>query len=213
MIACPRAGPSDEAMNHLAHALVAAPEPGLMLGSLIADFLRGALDPKLPRDVRIGIALHRAVDTYTDAHPDVVAARALFDPPYRRYAGILLDVWFDHLLARDWNRHAHGSLVAFSHQVQDLLAVRSAELPPRMHGFANYMRAHDLPGAYRDVEVIENVLQGLSQRLSRENPLAHALPVVEALAPDIQRRFDAFFPDLLAHAARERVRLAASVPD
>ena len=200
-------------MNHLAHALVAAPDAGLMFGSLIADFLRGTLDPTLPRDVRIGIALHRAVDTYTDAHPDVVAARALFDPPYRRYAGIVLDVWFDHLLARDWSVHAHGSLFAFSRQVQELLAARRAELPPRMHAFANYMRAHDLPGAYRDVDVIENVLKGLSQRLSRDNPLAQALPVVHARAPEIQRRFDAFFPDLIAQAARQRVRLAASVAD
>lgn len=199
-------------MNHLAHALVAAPAADVMFGSLIADFLRGALDPNLPRGVRIGIALHRAVDTYTDAHPDVVAARALFDPPYRRYAGIVLDVWFDHLLARNWSRHADGNLVAFSREVQELLAARNAELPSRMHGFANYMRAHDLPGAYRDVEVIENVLQGLSQRLSRENPLAHALPVVQARAPEIQRRFDAFFPDLLAHAARERMRLTDTLP-
>jgi acyl carrier protein phosphodiesterase len=200
-------------MNHLAHALLAAPDGDFMLGSLIADFLRGSVDPQLPRGVRIGIALHRSVDIYTDAHPHVVAARALFEPPYRRYAGILLDVWFDHLLARDWHRYADGSLGAFSHQVQDLLAARAAELPPRMHGFARYLHAHDLPEAYRYVPMIDQVLHGLSQRLSRENPLAHALPVVQAHAPEIQRRFDAFFPDLLAHSARERGRLAVSLAD
>ncbi|MEO7758539.1 MAG: ACP phosphodiesterase, partial [Dokdonella sp.] len=123
-------------MNHLAHALLAAPNDDFMFGSLIADFLRGTIDPQLQRGVRIGIALHRAVDRYTDAHTQVVAARALFEPPYRRYAGILLDVWFDHLLARDWHNYADGSLTTFSREVQDLLAARTAELPPRMHGFA-----------------------------------------------------------------------------
>jgi len=75
-----------------------------MLGSLIGDFVRGRIDPALPPKVRAGIALHRAIDAYTDAHADVAAARALFEPPFRRYAGILLDMWFDHLLARQWAR-------------------------------------------------------------------------------------------------------------
>ncbi|GAA0711973.1 ACP phosphodiesterase [Dokdonella soli] len=199
-------------MNHLAHAWLAAPDADVMFGSLIADFLRGAIDPALPRGVRIGIALHRAVDAYTDAHPEVAAARALFEPPYRRYAGILLDVWFDHLLARDWSRHGSGSLQAFSRSVQDLLDLRSAELPPRMHGFARYLRAHDLPGRYREIPMIEDVLRGLSQRLSRANPLAGALPVIEARAAPLDRHFDAFFPDLIEHAVRERGRLAATLP-
>ncbi|MEO7326350.1 MAG: ACP phosphodiesterase [Dokdonella sp.] len=199
-------------MNHLAHALLAAPDEDLMFGGLIADFLRGAVDPQLQRGVRIGIALHRAVDRYTDAHPQVVTARALFEPPYRRYAGILLDVWFDHLLARDWHRYADGSLPAFSRDVQDLLAARVQELPPRMHGFARYLHAHDLPEAYRYAPVIDQVLHGLSQRLSRENPLARALPVVQAHAAALDQHFAAFFPDLFEHVAQERVRLADSVP-
>ena len=193
-------------MNHLAHALLAAPNEDCMLGSLVADFVRGAIDPTLPRGVRDGIALHRAVDRYTDAHPEVVAARALFTAPYRRYAGILLDVWFDHLLAGGWSRHADGSLPAFSAGVQRLLLARAAELPPRMRGFADYLQRNDLPQAYRERAMIGAVLGRLSQRLSRDNPLAQGLPVLEALAAPIQRHFDAFFPELVTHAARERAR-------
>jgi acyl carrier protein phosphodiesterase len=200
-------------MNHLAHALLGAPDADVMFGSLIADFLRGAVDPALPHGVRTGIALHRAVDRYTDAHPQVVAARSLFDPPLRRYAGILLDVWFDHLLARDWPQYADGSLHAFSHVVQDLLGTRPAELPPRMHHFARYVRAHDLPEAYRDAATIAAALHGLSQRLNRANPLAEALPVLQAHAGALDHAFAAFFPDLVAHAERERARLALNSPD
>ncbi|MEO5626264.1 MAG: ACP phosphodiesterase [Dokdonella sp.] len=199
-------------MNHLAHALLAAPDGDLMFGSLIADFLRGAIDPQLQRGVRIGIALHRSVDRYTDAHPQVVAARALFEPPYRRYAGIVLDVWFDHLLARDWHRYAAGNLSAFSLDVQDLLAARAGELPSRMHGFARYLHAHDLPEAYRYAPMIDQVLCGLSKRLSRENPLAQALPVVQAHSAALDQHFAAFFPDLLDHVAQERMRLADIMP-
>ena len=191
-------------MNHLAHALLGRADAGLMLGSLTADFVRGAIDPALPRGVRAGIALHRAIDVYTDSHPEVVTARARFAPPYRRYAGILLDVWFDHLLARDWGRYGDGSLQSFSHEVQALLATRAAELPPRMHGFARYLQAHDLPEAYRELPMIEQVLRGLSGRLSHANPLADALPALQAQAPALERHFAAFFPELVAYAARTR---------
>jgi acyl carrier protein phosphodiesterase len=200
-------------MNHLAHAWLAAPDPDRVFGSLIADFLRGRIDPALPRGVRIGVALHRAVDTWTDAHPQVVAARALFAPPYRRYAGILLDVWFDHLLARDWERHAGGSLRTFSRGVQELIATRATQLPPRMLGFARYLRERDLPEAYRERAMIGNVLHGLARRLSRTNPVGDALPVLETLAAPLARHFDAFFPQLVAHAAHERARLAIALAD
>jgi len=197
-------------MNLLAHSLLAGDDDDVRFGSMIGDFVRGAIDPALPDGVRGGIALHRAVDAYTDAHAEVVAARALFEPPFRRYAGILLDVWFDHLLARDWSHHVDGSLDEFSREVRALLQRRAAQLPSRMHGFAAYLHRNDLPEAYRERAMIEDVLRGLSQRLSRNNPLAHALPVIDAHAAPIRRHFEAFFPDLRAHAQRERARLGAA---
>lgn len=199
-------------MNHLAHAWLAMPDDDIVLGGLMADFLRGPVDPQLPHGVRIGIALHRAIDSYTDAHPDIVAARRLFEPPYRRYAGILIDVWFDHLLARNWALHACGSLASFSHQVDHLLAARDAELPPRMQDFARYMRQHALPGAYRDVRMIEQVFNGLSRRLSRDNPLANALPLVAERSWALGRCFARFFPELAAFSAEEVVRIAGRLP-
>lgn len=193
-------------MNLLAHALLAGADDDVRFGSMIGDFVRGTIDPTLPEGVREGIALHRAVDAYTDAHSEVVAARMLFEPPYRRYAGILLDVWFDHLLARDWSRHATGTLHAFSHGVQALLRQRAGELPPRMRGFAAYLHRNDLPEAYRERAMIGVVLHGLSQRLSRENPLAQALPVIETHAALVQQHFDRFLPALIAFAQDERRR-------
>lgn len=194
-------------MNHLAHALLGASDPDILLGGLMADFLRGRVDPRLRRGVRIGITLHRAIDTYTDAHPHVVAARARFAPPYRRYAGILLDIWFDHLLARNWARYSAGSLPAFSQSVQDLLASRDAELPPRMRDFVRYMRARNLPEAYADETVIANVLGGVSMRLSRANPIADALPILRGDAAALDHHFTEFFPALAVHAARTQEHL------
>jgi acyl carrier protein phosphodiesterase len=199
-------------VNILAHAFLAAPDAELMLGSLIGDFVRGRIDPALPPAVRAGIALHRAVDAYTDAHAEIARARELFDPPFRRYAGILLDMWFDHLLARQWARYGEGDLDEFSNGVRGLLATSAPLVPERMRGFVAYLDAHELPAAYRHTAVIGDALRGISQRLTRANPLGEALPVLVALHAPLQARFDAFFPELRNFASIERVRLAESPP-
>ncbi len=199
-------------MNLLAHALLAAPEADLMLGSLIGDFVRGRIDPELKPEVRAGIALHRAIDAYTDAHAEIAAARALFAPPFRRYAGILIDVWFDHLLARQWSRFGEGELADFSDRVRALLDANDDVVPERMRRFVEYLHAHDLPAAYRHTAVIGDVLRGMSQRLTRNNPLDEALPVLVARHGALQQRFEAFFPELRNFAAVERVRLAQAAP-
>jgi acyl carrier protein phosphodiesterase len=199
-------------MNVLAHALLASPDAEVMLGSVIGDFVRGRIDPALPPNVRAGIALHRAIDGYTDTHAEVAAARRLFAPPFRRYAGILLDVWFDHLLARQWARFGEGELDDFSDRVRALLDANAELVPERMHAFAAFLGANDLPAAYRHTAMIGNVLRGMSRRLSRANPIGDALPVLAALHAPLQEHFEAFFPDLRNFASIERVRLVESPP-
>lgn len=172
----------------------------------MGDFVRGQPDAAWPEGLRRGIVLHRAVDSFTDRHPEVAAARAMFDPPWRRYAGILLDVWFDHCLARDFGRWSDIPLEAFSARLRQRLAERHAWLPPRLRRFAAFMQARDLPAAYGEPAVIGEVLAGLGRRLSRSNPLAEALPVLEARDAALRGRFDAFFPFLVAFAAAWRAQ-------
>ena len=198
-------------MNLLAHALLASPDAEVMLGSVIGDFVRGRIDAALPPKVRAGIALHRAVDAYTDAHAGVAEARALFAPPFRRYAGILLDVWFDHLLARQWTQLGEDDLDAFSDRVRDLLAMNATLVPERMQGFVAYLGANGLPAGYRDTAMIGQALRGMSRRLTRANPLDEALPELVARHAPLQRRFDAFFPELRNFADVERIRLVESM--
>ncbi|RYD16081.1 MAG: DUF479 domain-containing protein [Lysobacteraceae bacterium] len=199
-------------MNVLAHALLAAPREDEMFGSLVADFHpRGAIDPSLPRGVRSGLVLHRSVDVYTDAHPEVRAARALFEPPFRRYAGILIDIWFDHLLARDFAAHAPWPLRDFSDTVQRLLRERESELPPRMGGFARYIARNGLPAAYREPAMIERVLHGMAGRLSRANPLAEAWPELLSREAALQGHFERFFPELAAFAQGELARIDGGI--
>lgn len=189
-------------MNHLAHALLAGADDELRLGGMLGDFVRGTPDPALQAGVRAGIALHRAIDGYTDRHAHVLAARGLFPPPYRRYAGIALDMWFDHCLARDFARWSAEPIGLYSESLRALLQRQQALLPASAQRFARYMEANDLPAAYADPQVLGRALAGIGQRLRRDNPLDRMLPVLQALDAPLQRHFEAFFPQLRDFAAR-----------
>lgn len=198
-------------MNHLAHALLADPGGAeFELGSALGDFTHGHPDSAWPTTRQAGLRFHRAVDRFTDEHPEVVAARRCFVPPMRRYAGIVLDVWFDHLLARGWNRYVTNEpLIDFAPRWLALLDARAAELPESLRAFLVWMHVHDLPVAYGDEATLDVVFHALARRLSRPSPIADALPALRAHAGELQHHFDAFFPDLAAHARELRQRMLA----
>ena len=187
-------------MNHLAHVLLAGDDESLQLGGMLGDFVHGRPDPLLfPPRVIVGIQLHRAIDVYTDAHPEVLTAKALLPSPYRRYAGILLDMWFDHCLARDFSRWSRQPLQASSDALRALLHRYDALLPPALRRFRGYMDAHGLPAGYADCVMLGRALAGIGQRLSRANPLDSALPVLMERDTELQQHFEVFFPSLQAY--------------
>lgn len=198
-------------MNHLAHALLAdAAGSEFALGSAQGDFMHGPPDPAWPAERSAGLRFHRAIDHYTDAHPEVVAARNLFAPPFRRYAGIALDVWFDHLLVRGWTRWCPDvGLAAFARGWLELLDAHADEVPESLRRFLAWMHAHGLPEGYGDDATLEVVFEAMARRVSRPSPLGAALPVLLEHAAPLQRHFDAFFPDLASYAVALRRELRA----
>lgn len=187
-------------MNHLAHAVLAGDDPEVVVGSLLGDFWRGGLDPAWPAALARGVRLHRRTDSYTDAHPAVAAARARFEPPLRRYAGILLDVWFDHVLARDFERHAGEPAGPRLARIHAALAHLPRGVPPAFVLFAQRTVAHRTLSRYADPDYVEAVYEHIARRLSRDNPVAHAFPAVAALDAPISRAFEIVWPDVRALA-------------
>lgn len=192
-------------MNHLAHVLLAGDDEWLQLGGLLGDFVRGRAESlSLPAPVIAGVRLHRAIDSFTDADADVLAAKALLPPPYRRYAGILLDMWFDHCLARDFSRWSAVPLGAFSEYVRGMLWHHDLLLTPDLRRFRGYMERHGLPAAYADAGVLDQALHGIGQRLRRENPLDSALPLLQRQDAALQLHFERFFPRVRVFAQEWR---------
>lgn len=182
-------------MNYLAHAWLWPDDEQTLAGSLFGDFIHGPIAPDLPVKLAAAIALHRRIDRATDQHPQVIALREQMPPRFRRYAGIILDMAFDHVLARDFARWSNEPLADFAQRVYDAL-LRYRDLVPvqRQHRI-RYLVQHRLLETYRHQDGVIAALQGLSGRLSKANPLGESGPVLLALLPQIN---DAL-PPLLTH--------------
>ncbi|MGY0504880.1 acyl carrier protein phosphodiesterase [Luteimonas sp. e5] len=198
-------------MNYLAHCWLARDSDEAILGALLGDFVRGQAGlVEWPPVVRAEILRHRRIDRYTDQHPAVVAARGLFGG-LRRYAGIVLDVYFDHRLARDWARWNAEPLPAFSARVYRILAQHADVLPPRLAMIAPRMAAHDWLASYRLRDNVDAAIRGISTRLSRNGDrLLACLEVLRAHEEEIGATYDLFFPQLITAAAQ--MRLTADAP-
>jgi acyl carrier protein phosphodiesterase len=159
-------------LNFLAHALLAGDEPALIVGGVIGDWIKGNLPAGLPDDLARGVALHRAIDSHAELHPAFRQSRARVSAQRRRYAGVLVDVFYDHLLARDWAAIHHEPLHEFTASVYRLIEDRMNDLPIASHPAFRMMAREDWLSSYAQVEGIADVLARMSRRARQPNPMA-----------------------------------------
>lgn len=190
-------------MNYLAHLHLGGQRPDELLGSLYGDFVKGRLQGEYSPQIESAIQLHRSIDVFTDAHPLVDQSLSRFSQTRRRYAGIVLDVFFDHCLARDWAQYAEGPLDRFTSGFYQVL-VTQPQLPKRLAAIAPHMAADDWLGSYRDFAVLEQVFRGIARRLSRPEELAGSMADLHALYEPLSEDFRAFYPQLQTYARQQR---------
>ena len=191
-------------MNHLAHLLLAGPDPELRTGGFLGDFVRGRLAGRFPPRIEAGIRLHRHLDARTDAHPLVREAVGLFPAAQRRWAPVALDVWFDHLLARDFERFAADPLDAFARRACADLAAHADLMDERARHFLEHMRGSGLLLRYADRAVITGVLERLARRSPRAAPIAALDAVLDPLDEPLAERFPRILADLAETSRRWR---------
>ncbi|HEX6734651.1 MAG TPA: ACP phosphodiesterase [Azonexus sp.] len=188
-------------MNCLAHALLAGNDPALIVGGVAGDWVKGPLPGALPADLARGVALHRAIDSFAETHPAFCASRARVSPPRRRYAGVLVDIFYDHLLARDWAEHHDETLAAYCAQVYRHLNSRLADLPGSARPPLSLMASEDWLHSYAEIDGIADVLQRMARRARQPNPLAGGEAEFAADAAGFEHDFGAWLGDARAFAA------------
>lgn len=186
-------------MNFLAHSMFAANRPEVIVGQFCGDFVRGGNLNQFPTPVREGIRLHRQIDSYTDRHPVNLEARRLFQAPYRRFAGILTDVVYDHYLARNWSEYSDQPLREHVDHVYAALLQHFEFLPLDLQRFARFLIDKDVLASYLEFDAVEIALARISRRSERFFLLEEAGDVLQALDQPLGDCFARFFPDLLSH--------------
>ena len=189
-------------MNWLAHAFLSRPDVEFRLGNLLADLVKGRDLAAMPAGFLDGVRRHRAIDAFTDAHPAVRRSRARVGGGFRHATGILVDVFYDHLLALDWQRYAGEPLEAFTARLY--AAVRSCpiRLPPEARAAVEGMLADDRLGSYRRLDGIEAALRRVSVRLAartgRDLGLERGVSALVTHFGGLRDDFGEFFPQLWA---------------
>ncbi len=194
-------------MNYLAHMLCSDDTPSSMLGNFIADFVKGDVEGRFPREVVEGIRHHRRADHFTDSHEVFAASRRLVSPPRRRYAGVIIDVLYDHFLAKSWGQYCSRTLDEFVGRVYENLG-RHADvgLPQPVPMVIEKMVREDWLRSYRTAEGIDRTFRRISRRLQRENNLDTAAQELEQNYDLLQDHFHSFFPQVMARFGTQKDR-------
>jgi len=186
-------------MNYLAHLYLSQDNGLSKAGNLIADFLKQADLSVQPEAVLKGIENHKATDKFTDSHPTILNLRTTFDPTFRRFVPIMLDVSFDHMLAKSWQHYHELDLIEFTKRAHQQLAEAEQYMPDLMKNRLRGMAEHGWLASYVEKETIEQTLISISNRIRFKNNLDQAYGEVLEQYDVIEETFESFFPQLVEY--------------
>lgn len=188
-------------MNWLAHLFLSDPCPAFRIGNVLPDLVRLPDLAALPEKYQRGIRQHLRIDAYTDSHPVVHRSIRRLGPDFRRYGGILTDMFYDHFLCRQWSSYSSRPLGEFTAEFYADFKSHRHELPldalPPLEG----MSRGDWLGSYGDLEALEDTLRRIGRRFKKPVFLAGAMPVLLREYELLEQDFAEFFPDLQREVA------------
>ena len=183
-------------MNYLAHAYLSFNRPGILVGNMISDFVKGRRKFDYPQEIQNGIALHREIDGFTDTHFATKEAKSFFRPAYRLYAGSFIDVVYDHFLALDENEFTDDSLRSFTVNTYSILDRFTDHFPEKFEMMYPYMKAHNWLYHYRYREGIQKSLGGVVRRSKYLTESDTAYFLFTEHYDSLKKLYQLFFPEL-----------------
>jgi acyl carrier protein phosphodiesterase len=187
-------------MNYLAHIYLSGTNEDVMLGNFMADGIKGRKHEQYPPDVQKGILLHRFIDDFTDSHPIVLETKILFRPKYSKLSPILVDILYDHYLAKNWADYHNVPLKQFVEETYAILQRRWNELTPRVQRMLPYMIQYNWLYNYRTQQGIEHVLEGMSRRVPTGGILKDGWQDLQPYHRTVNDQFTRFFSEMIKEA-------------
>lgn len=196
-------------MNFLAHIYLSGDNKNVTIGNFIADGIRGKDYKKYPKDIQIGILLHREIDTFTDAHQTVRQSTKRLHKNYSHYSGVIVDILYDHFLAKNWNSYSNISLQTYIDEFYDSLEDNFDVLPSRIQKMMPYMISDNWLLSYASIEGISKVLAGMNRRTQNKSQMNLAVKELEEFYTEFESEFTSFFDELIAFA-NNKLKLLSS---
>ena len=187
-------------MNFLAHIYLSGDNDLIKIGNFMADGIRGKHFESYPLEIQKGIILHRSIDTFTDAHPIFRQSTKKLHEKYHHYAGVIVDVFYDHYLAKNWNRYSDEKLEEFVARFYQSLHDNYSILTERTIGMMPYMIEHNWLVSYQTIEGINRILTQMDQRTKNESKMRFASNELSEYYTEFEAHFSEFFEELIAHS-------------
>lgn len=187
-------------MNFLAHIYLSGDNTLVTIGNFIADGIKGKDYKEYPKEIQIGILLHRAIDTYTDAHPTVRKSTKRLHKKYRHYSGVIVDILYDHFLAKNWEKYCDIPLAEYVDGFYDSLEDNYTILPHRIKHLMPYMIADNWLVSYASIEGITKVLEGMNRRTKNVSGMNKAVAELQEFYTEFEVEFTTFFDELISYS-------------
>ncbi|WBU88989.1 ACP phosphodiesterase [Cellulophaga omnivescoria] len=194
-------------MNFLAHIYLSFEDDEITIGNFIADSIRGNKYKHLPKKIQKGITLHRHIDTFTDAHKTVRKSTKKLHENYGHYSGVIVDIFYDHFLAKNWNNYSDTPLDEFVEKFYDLLEDNYLILPENTKRMMPYMIADNWILSYASLTGISKVLDGMNRRTKNKSKMNFAIVDLKEHYQEFEKEFTSFFEDLTTFAKQKYVSL------
>ena len=194
-------------MNHLAHLMLARNSDKLMVGGFIADSVKGKKYLDYENEISNGILLHRFIDNFTDTHKEVSELKILLRPQFGLLSGVVIDMLYDHQLAKHWNNFNTDSLESFTTRAYNMFEQFAFIMPERPKAMLHYMRKENWLLNYAQVEGMTKSFNGMAQRIRKGELLLQAPAFMQQHDAVLKESFFRFFPELIIRCEEEKIRL------
>jgi len=190
-------------LNFLAHIYLSGDNEELMIGNFVADYVKGNKMYDYPEGIRKGIELHRKIDFFTDHHSITSRSKDPLRGKYRHYSGVLVDLFYDHFLAKNFPDYSTLNLTDYTLITYEKLSRRKSDLPDGVQHFLPIMIERNWLLSYASLEGINRVMTGLSKRVNFENRMDEAIHDLKTGYPAFEADFSEFFPELITFVQQE----------
>ncbi len=186
-------------MNYLAHLFLSCENEEHIVGNFIADSIRHNDLVNFDPHIQAGIALHKHIDTFTDTHPIVKQSTKRLHKKHGKYSPIIIDIWYDHLLTRHWDKYTSESLRDFANRMYKMLHKHLDIMPKKMQQNLPIMTEEDWLMRYQSVQGMRDTFSRFKHRLSRPELLQGVIENLLDLDAELDQDFQEFFPELSAY--------------